>query len=230
MATPLLLLHGAIGAKTQFTQLAAALGDTFEVHTLDFEGHGAAADAGRPFRMQHFVENVVAYMDANDLAQIDIFGHSMGGYVGLLLAAQQPERVRRVFTLGLKFAWTPEFGKREIRNMNPDKILEKVPRFAQVLEARHMGMGWVENMRKSAEMTLDLGHSHTLTPELLTTIQQPVVIGLGDRDKMTTINESVAAYQALPNGALQIFPKTQHPLERINIAMLAAAITHFFGN
>ena len=89
MTTPLLLLHGAIGAKSQLVKLVDALDNTLNVHTLDFEGHGAAADAGRPFRMQHFVENVIAYMDANGLVQIDIFGHSMGGYVGLLLATQQ---------------------------------------------------------------------------------------------------------------------------------------------
>ena len=229
MSTPLLLLHGAIGAKSQFKKLANALAETHDVHTLDFEGHGAAPDAERPFRMQHFVENVVAYMDATNLAQIDIFGHSMGGYVGLLLAQQQPERVRRVFTLGLKFDWTPDFANREIRNMNPDKIVEKVPKFAAALDRRHTALDWRENMAKSAEMMIDLGHTHTLTPTLLATIEHPVVVGLGDRDKMSSIGETVRAYEALPNGSLQIFPNTHHPLERIDVAMLAEALVRFLA-
>ena len=177
--------------------------------------------------MSHFVENVISYMDEQNIAQADFFGHSMGGYVALLLAAQAPERVRQVFTLGLMFNWTPEVAQKQLRQMNADKIMEKVPHFAKMLEARHTGIGWRENMEKSAEMTLDLGHSHSLTHELLATIQQPVIISLGDRDRSTTLEESAAAAQVIPNGALQVFPNTKHPLEQIDVDMVASAVRRF---
>ena len=227
MTKTILLLHGAIGSKSQYTPLTAALADKFDVHALDFEGHGEQPDGGRPFRMQHFVENVISYMDDHQITQADLFGHSMGGYVALLLAAQSPERVGRVFTLGLMFNWTPEVAQQLLRNLNATKIKEKVPHFAAALEERHSAIGWEENMAKSAEMTLDLGQSHTLTHELLATIQHPVIVSLGDRDRSTTLEESAAAAKVLPNGALQVFPNTQHPLERINVPMIAHAIEQF---
>ena len=230
MTTPLLLLHGAIGSKSQYDKLAAALSDNFEVHAIDFEGHGAQPDAGRPFRMSHFAENVITYMDQHNIAQANLFGHSMGGYVALLLAAHAPKRVGKVFTLGLMFNWNPDVAQQLLRNFNVAKIKEKVPHFAQALAERHTGIGWEENMAKSADMTLDLGHSHTLTHDLLATIEHPVIVSLGDQDNATTLEESAAAARTLPNGALQVFPHTKHPLERINVPMVTHAVERFLLN
>ncbi len=40
----LLLLHGALGAKSQFDKLADLLCTTYIVHALNFEGHGGAGE------------------------------------------------------------------------------------------------------------------------------------------------------------------------------------------
>ena len=231
MTTPLLLLHGAIGAQSQFEPLVAALEASAEIpiHTLDFEGHGTAPDAGRPFRARYFIENILDYLDANGIEQVDLFGHSMGGYVSLLLAAQQPQRVRRVMTLGVKIEWTPEVAARELGNFNPDKILEKVPRFAQMLIDRHGESWWRENLAKSAECTHNLGTNPVVTPEVLAAITQLTIVSIGDRDNLTTLDETARAAKTIPNGALQVFPNTRHPLEMIDTAMLAGAIIHFFS-
>jgi len=227
MTQTLLLLHGAIGAKSQFERLVPALGDDLAVHTLDFEGHGERPDGGRPFRMNYFVENVLAYLDERNLAEVDLFGHSMGGYVALLTAVQAPQRVRRVFTLGTMFTWSPEIAQKQLRNMDADKIVEKVPRFAEALAARHTALDWRDNMAKSAEMTADLGQNPLLTDDVLAQIEQPVIVSLGDRDRATSLEECAAAARVLPNGALQVFPNTKHPLEQIDVEMLATAVRRF---
>lgn len=59
----LFLLHGALGASTQFRPLLPFLQNKFDVHTLDFEGHGASPLKNRPLRLKHFAENAVAYLD-----------------------------------------------------------------------------------------------------------------------------------------------------------------------
>src|SRR5574341_2268135 len=90
----LLLLHGAVGAGSQFDFLLPLLGERYEVHRLDFEGHGVSPLRGRPFRTEHLAENVAEYLDRSALESVDIFGYSMGGYVALYLAHAQPQRVR----------------------------------------------------------------------------------------------------------------------------------------
>ena len=50
---------------------------------------------------------------------------------------------------------------------------------------------------------------------------------VGDRDGMTTTAQSETAAKALPQGALQVFPNTHHPLEKLNVEMMAEALTRF---
>ena len=58
----LLLLHGAIGSKSQFRKWEEQIKDDFAVHLIDFEGHGGEPMRGRPFRLPNFTENVIDYL------------------------------------------------------------------------------------------------------------------------------------------------------------------------
>ena len=40
MKEHIILLHGALGSENQFSQLKESLADKFEVHSMNFEGHG----------------------------------------------------------------------------------------------------------------------------------------------------------------------------------------------
>lgn len=57
----LLLLHGALGAKTQFQTLIPYLQEYFTLHSFDFEAHGQFKLKDRPFREVHFAGNVLDY-------------------------------------------------------------------------------------------------------------------------------------------------------------------------
>lgn len=227
MSTPLLLLHGALGASTQFDPLRPLLAADFELHALDFESHGRAPLPERPLRIPHLAENVLAYMDAHAMPRANFLGHSMGGYVALYLALHHAERVGKLFTLGTKWAWTADFATAELRNLDAERMEAKIPHFAQALAQRHSD--WRGTVAKVHEMTADLGHHPPLTLETMAAISIPVRIGLGDRDQMVTLEESTAVFRALPQGELQILPATPHPLERMAWPRLAAAVRDCFA-
>ena len=224
----LLLLHGALGAKSQFMPLMSALDDTFRIHTLDFEGHGKSPMMDRVFRDDHFAENVLDYLDENALKSINIFGYSLGGHVGLYLAKTEPERIDKIFTLATKFVWTPEIAEHETAFLDPDTILKKVPRFAEVLEERHTASGWKNVLQKTGDMFLALGTENLLPPEAVSQIPHVVRIGVGDRDNMVSLEESIKVYRTLPKGELQVFPATPHPMEKVELAKLVYSLTEFF--
>jgi pimeloyl-ACP methyl ester carboxylesterase len=224
----LLLLHGALGASTQFKTLIPLLRDKYDVHTLDFEGHGSSPPKNRPFRSKHFAENVLNYMKMNAVKAADIFGHSMGGHIGLYLARFYPERVKRVFTLGTKFRWTPEIAEKENLFLDPNKLTEKVPQYATELRRRHSATGFEKILEKIREMNVNIGQKNTLNDEDIQKINKKVRIGMGDQDYMVSIEESVGVYRLLQYGELQIFPNTQHPLERVSFSDLAYSILNFF--
>lgn len=227
----LILLHGALGAASQFDGLREVLrglgGGWLRVHTLDFEGHGTAVPRGRPFRMAHFADNVLDHLDHARLDRAAIFGYSMGGYVGLRFAATHPGRAERVMTLGTKFRWTPEVADREARMLDPRRMEEKVPQFARALAGRHMGAGWEAVLERTREMMHALGTSSELPDDLLTGLAVPVRIAVGDRDVTVSVEESAAVSRTVPTGELEVLPGTPHPLERVSLERLARSIVEF---
>jgi len=225
----LLLLHGALGARSQFDALRPRLDRHGPVEAIDFEGHGARAAAGRPFRIEHFADNVREHLAARGAARAAILGYSMGGYVALHLAATHPDLVAAVFTLGTRLAWSPEAAEREVAQLDPAAISAKVPRFAEALAARHTGTGWEGVLRETAGLLRDLGERPTLTPDVLAGIACPVRLAVGDRDATVTLEETRDAMRLLPRGELEVLPATPHPLERASPARLAWSLGEFLG-
>jgi pimeloyl-ACP methyl ester carboxylesterase len=226
--TPLLLLHGALGAAAQFDALVPLLAGRQDAGRFDFEGHGAAPLRARAFAIEHFAENVTEYLDAHGLGAVDLFGYSMGGYVALYLARTQPARVRRVATLGTKLAWTPEVAAREVALLDPAQISARVPRFAAALAARHRAAGWEQVCAHTAALLAQLGARPALGADDFAAIAQPVRLGVGDRDTTVTLDETAAAYHALPQGELAVWPNTPHPWEKVALERAAREIGEFF--
>jgi pimeloyl-ACP methyl ester carboxylesterase len=227
--TPLLLLHGALGDANQLAPLAERLGRSGRVLCLEFEGHGGSPLRDRPLRIESLAETVVEAMDEGGIARADCFGYSMGGYVALHLAATARDRVSRVATLATKLAWTPEVAARECAMLDAAIIRAKVPKFGAALEARHTGAGWERLLAETADMLRDLGARPRLTDEVFASIEHPVRIAVGDRDATVSIDECATAVRRLPNGELEVHPRTPHPFEKAPIDRLARSLEEFFS-
>ena len=226
---PLIVLHGALGAASQFAELSRELQGDFGIHSFDFERHGGEQEASRAFAIENFAENLVSYLDAASIDVADVFGYSMGGYVALYAAARFPERVRRVMTLGTKLAWNPDVATREASFLNAERIAEKTPKFAARLEALHSGAQWKTVVEKTRGLLLSLGEQPRIDNALLRSLRQPVCLALGDRDEMVALQETASAFAELPSGALAVLPQTPHPWEKISLPILAFHLRHFFG-
>jgi pimeloyl-ACP methyl ester carboxylesterase len=232
MGRPLLLLHGALGASEQFIELIPLLEELYEfdVEALDFPGHGGEPIGDDPFSIARFSRHLKEWIEAHGGGPVDIFGYSMGGYVALHLAQEAPGLIGKIFTLATKFAWSPETSAREVKMLDPDTIAAKVPRFAQQLETRHAPGDWRTVLAKTAEMMTNLGERSELPIDSLANVNHQVTIGIGDRDQMVTIEESLAAYRALPNGRFLAMPGTPHPIEKVSPDRLARELGEFFLN
>jgi pimeloyl-ACP methyl ester carboxylesterase len=103
----IILLHGAIGAKDQLEPLAIELKQNgYTVYTLSFSGHGQTPFQTH-FGIEQFALELEQFIKENNLQQPTVFGYSMGGYVALYLAHQQPTLLGNIITLGTKFEWNP---------------------------------------------------------------------------------------------------------------------------
>jgi len=224
----LLLLHGALGAASQFDKLKERLRNDFDVMAPDFPGHGGRKIPSAQFSFPLFVTDIIGLLNEKEIESIDIFGYSMGGYAALWLAKNYPDRVNSKFTLATKIDWNEDSAKQEARMLNADKVSEKIPAFAKMLEQRHHPENWKIVMRKTGEMIEELGKNHLGEVEFRSILNR-TMIGIGDKDNMVSISESENISRALPNGTLQVFTDTPHPIEKVETDLLVHAIKSFFG-
>jgi pimeloyl-ACP methyl ester carboxylesterase len=224
----LLLLHGALGSKKQFSALEKFLSEKFNVYSLDFTGHGGNTIPDEPFSIRMFSADILEWLNHKGIEKINIFGYSMGGYAALYLARHNHERVEKIFTLATKFEWTEEIAAREVKMLDAAKIKEKVPKFAEELKQRHQGQDWEKVLDKTSEMMKNLGKHNELSDEDYAEIKNEVMVGVGDTDKMVTLEETISVYRRLKNGRLIVLPETPHPLEQVDMVRLGFEIERFF--
>jgi pimeloyl-ACP methyl ester carboxylesterase len=156
-----------------------------------------------------------------------IFGYSMGGYVGLRLALQNPNIVDSIITLGTKFNWSRESAMQEIKMLDPEKIEENVPAYAKHMEKLHSGNDWKIVMKKTAKMMIDLGEGKRLNDDELRLIHHEVLICMGELDTMVTQEESVKTANLIPGGKFRMLEGVKHPIEKVDMHLLAKVIKDF---
>ncbi len=94
---PVVALHGWGGAIRSFWPVAEQLAPRgYQVHVLDLPGFGSSDLPPRPWDVTDYSRFVLSYLDTAGLARVNLIGHSFGGRIGLVLAADHPERVRKM--------------------------------------------------------------------------------------------------------------------------------------
>ncbi|GIV44268.1 MAG: hypothetical protein KatS3mg035_1391 [Bacteroidia bacterium] len=222
----ILLLHGAIGAKSQLVNLANELKNDFNVHLLDFSGHGSS-ETENEFSIELFSSDLLNYIKQYPNNKFHVFGYSMGGYVALYTELHHPGKILSIYTYGTKLKWDKEVAEKESKMLNPEKIEEKLPAFAADLANRHGKENWKTVLNKTAKMMLEMGQNPPLKDKDFTKIAISVIISWGDADKMVSKDESVHVKNLLPNGFFKTYTNWLHPLEKLDIKVLANDIENF---
>lgn len=223
----LILLHGALGHSDIFKPYSESFSQYFTIHTPLFSGHGNTELPTDGISIEKYTKELAEYCKENNLKDVFILGHSMGGYVALCYAMKNPENVNSIVTLGTKFDWSEEQALKESKMLNPDVILEKVPQYAQLLEKQH-GRKWKQLLPAIADLMIDLGKNPPLKDHL-SGINIPVQIMVGDKDNMVTIEESAGVYKNLPNAKLAVLPDTKHPMEKVRPNLLLNLAKDFWN-
>jgi len=217
MKEKLLLLHGALGSKNQFNSLKEKLEELFDLYTLNFEGHGGSKSLNEFSTIGLFTENVINYLQKKSINEVSIFGYSMGGYVALNTSLKIPEKINKIITLGTKFKWDMESAEREVKMLDPIKIEEKFPYFAEKLKKEHYPLDWKVVMENTAKMMIRMAKGDKLKDSDFKRIAQSVVIGIGDLDNMVSYEESEYVSMLLPNSKLVKLEGVKHPIDKIGV-------------
>lgn len=225
----LLLLHGALASKTQFNDLVPYLTPHNKIHSINFSGHGGIPLPLTGYSFETFANDILTYLEQNKLEKINLFGYSMGGYAALFFAKKYPEKVEAIFTLNTKFNWDVLSTAKETSLLNAEKLLEKVPNYANYLMVQHGINMWKQLLQQTEQMMTGLTKDVLLNDEDFKQLNCPVLIGASDKDITATLEENYRIYKLLQKANFLVFPNTSHPFEKINLSVLSTHINTFFS-
>ncbi|MDP6210586.1 MAG: alpha/beta fold hydrolase [SAR324 cluster bacterium] len=94
------VLHGLFGSGKNWRSFAGSLEEDFQVWTLDARNHGDSPHADS-MSYQQMAEDVVRFFDENELENVILLGHSMGGKTAMQLTLQFPDRIAALIVVDI---------------------------------------------------------------------------------------------------------------------------------
>lgn len=216
----LVFLHGALGSSRHWEPVIDLLGNNFNIHNLDFPGHGGSSDT-TACTCSALCEFVRAYTNARNLQNFGLIGYSMGGYVGLQLASENLPGMSKLLTLAVKTNWNPDIAGTEAGKLSAEYLQP----LAEKLEALH-GKQWLNLLPCTAGIMQSIGHN-PLMPSNISRISIPFRMLLGENDKMVGLEETLRFTEASDKGSFHSLSGQGHLLEKMDARMLADEILNF---
>ncbi|HUG40755.1 MAG TPA: alpha/beta fold hydrolase [Longimicrobiales bacterium] len=203
---PVVLLHGLSGSHRWWRFTVPALGARHRVHLPEMVGFGGTGRASRQPGIAEMAGLMVRWLDALGVERTDFIGHSMGGQVGIHLAARWPDRVRRLVLVSA--AGVP-------RPLTPLKLAELGseflfpgawgrPSFLPTIAADALRAG---------PRTLARAMLHILGDDvrpLLPRVTAPTLLLWGARDPLTPVADGRLMEALLPHARLVVLEDAAH--------------------
>ncbi|GKU80966.1 alpha/beta fold hydrolase [Niallia sp. NCCP-28] len=86
----IILIHGFCG-NAEYWENVMPLLTNFHVVAIELRGHGKTSYNGESFLIEDLAKDIQCFLDKKELADVYMFGHSLGGYVTLAFAELFPE-------------------------------------------------------------------------------------------------------------------------------------------
>jgi len=92
----ILCVHGITANSRFWDCLASALSPHHKVIAMDLRGRGLSDKPPTGYSIENHCKDIVALMNDQDLKQPVLMGHSLGAFISLVFAAQNPEKIDRL--------------------------------------------------------------------------------------------------------------------------------------
>ena len=103
---PLIILHGLFGMLDNWQALAKEFACFFETHIVDLRNHGRSFHANQ-HNYEVMTEDLLSYLNAYNLDEVSLIGHSMGGKAAMNFACIYPDRVEKLVVVDISPKYYP---------------------------------------------------------------------------------------------------------------------------
>jgi pimeloyl-ACP methyl ester carboxylesterase len=189
----------------------------FRVTALDCRGHGESdkPHSATGYGHDEMTADIRAVMDAAGIATADVMGYSMGGFIAIHLAAQHPDRLRRMVVAGVGESYLDADNLRDrvadprvraeivaaLRAPDPSSIVNPTARTFRAF-ADQPGK---DRLALAACMSAP---ARNLSRAALARIAAPVLVVCGAKDELTGSPDGLAA--AFAHGRAITVPGRDH--------------------
>jgi pimeloyl-ACP methyl ester carboxylesterase len=235
---PLVLIHGLGSRAADWANLIPQLIDGgHRIYAPDLLGYGYSAQPkDAPYSISQQAEMVKGFLDSQHLGKVDLAGWSMGGWIAMRLALQQPERVRRLVLLdsaGLRFKLGFDPGLFQPASPSDIAALEKLlvphprplPRFlAMAMLRKGDHVGWVVRRSVQSMMT-----GEDLVDGKLGALTMPVLIGWGDQDRLIPLSVAYRLHQEILQSVLDVYAGCGHLAPGQCVSQVGPSVVDFLN-
>lgn len=211
----LIMLHGWKNDVSSFWGVAEELKNDFSLWLIDLPGFGRSDNPKKPFKVEDYAEIIHEFIEIQRLKEPMLLGHSVGGRIGIKLAAQNPKLLSKLVledAAGIKPKSSPakpvmyvlaklvKYGMPNLFNLK-----EKLRyRFYKSVNSDYNTAGPMKD-------TLTNLLEEDLTPDLKK-ITTPTLIVWGESDQTigAAVKDGRAMYQMIPNSKFEIVPGAAH--------------------
>jgi 3-oxoadipate enol-lactonase len=241
---PVLLLHAFPLNRSMWEPQIAALFGECRCIAPDLRGFGDSPTSG-PFTMDRNADDVAALLDALQIEQAVVAGLSMGGYVALSLWRRHRKLVRALVLADTRAgADTAEGAQKRLDLM----ALARAKGVEAVVEKQLPGLIGKSTREKQPELVDRIRAIMVRTPvegivggleamrtrpdstPLLSGIDVPTLIVVGEEDTVTPVNEARSMHEAIPGSRFEIIPAAGHLSNLERPAAFNAAMSDFVGS
>ena len=223
---PLLLLHQGLGSIENLSGIIPELSKHFRVIAPDAPGHGRSEQADS-LSGDLLAQYCSALIDELQLDSAYVMGWSTGGNTSLLLAANRPDKVKKVISgaSNSKSSGLTQEGRDLLKEYTVEAVKEDKDWLANYQRMNPQPDKWVKFWEDGQKMS---SREIKVPDDKLASIDVPVLIIRGDRD-MIRLEHSVELFRSLKKGQLCIYPNIGHDMPELKSEMLCRIVIDFFN-
>jgi len=246
---PVILIHGSgpgVTAWANWRLVIPALATKFRVVAPDIAGFGyTERKAGVEYKLDFWVEHLVAFMDALGIAKARFVGNSFGGALTLAITARYPERVERFVLMGsagTSFKLTP--GLEAVWGYEPsidnmDKIVRSFAYDTGFITADLVKSRYEASVRPGFHETYSQMFQEPRQPKIealatpddqIRAIKQRALLLHGRDDKIVPLEASLRLHQLLTHADMHIFGECGHWTQIERKDDFARIVMEFFAD
>lgn len=103
---PLIIVHGLFGMSDNWQGLAKQFADFFEVHLIDQRNHGRSPHSSE-FNYTAMAADLAEYIADNELEEVLLMGHSLGGKTAMQLVVDNPDYIQKLIVVDIAPKYYP---------------------------------------------------------------------------------------------------------------------------